>query len=205
MCDTSLGDMPSATNVSLPDGVSLQRVARVLLDAWEAGSHQWRDTPLQLREGHPAAPPPPAPQDALELFRLLHERQIPYLLVGGLAMLTYVQGRNTKGVSTLGRDPARGGVIAAARVVNEDDDVTIISTNGVVLRSRVANLPKGKRTSKESAVMTLKEGDAVASIARLEAKSGSSSKDAKDAKEPKQAVLPLDVEENKKAKSKSEK
>ena len=81
-----------------------------------------------------------------------------------------VQGRNTKGVSTLGRDPKKGGIIAAARVVNEDDDVTIISGNGMVLRSRVANLPKSKRTSKETAIMTLKEGDGVASIARLEAK-----------------------------------
>ncbi len=63
---------------------------------------------------------------------------------------------------------ARAGVIAAARVVEEDDDVTIISTNGVVLRARVANLPKARRTSKESPVMSLKEGDAVASIARLE-------------------------------------
>jgi DNA gyrase subunit A len=87
-----------------------------------------------------------------------------------------VQNRNTKGVSTLGRDPARGGVIVAARVVNEDDDVTIISANGLVLRSRVANLPKGKRTSKESAVISLKEGDAVASIARLEAKNGTGAK-----------------------------
>ena len=79
-----------------------------------------------------------------------------------------VQGRNTKGVSTLRRDVARAGVIAAARVVNEEDDVTIISTNGVVLRARVANLQKARRTSKESEVMKLKEGDAVASIARLE-------------------------------------
>lgn len=81
-----------------------------------------------------------------------------------------VQGRNTKGVSTLGRDPARAGVIAAARVANEDDDVTIIATSGHVLRARVANLPKSKRTSKETEVMKLKEGDAVASIARLEKK-----------------------------------
>lgn len=82
-----------------------------------------------------------------------------------------VQGRYTKGVSTLGRDVSRGGVIAAARVVNEDDDVTIISSNGLVLRSRVANLPKSKRTKREPEVIKLKEGDAVASIARLEGKS----------------------------------
>ncbi len=88
-----------------------------------------------------------------------------------------LQGRYTKGVSTLGKDPARGGTIAAARVVCEDDDVTIISTNGLVLRSRVANLPKGKRTSKEPSIMTLKEGDAVASIARLEGKTSAAAKE----------------------------
>jgi DNA gyrase subunit A len=121
-----------------------------------------------------------------------------------------VQGRYTKGVSTLGRDPARGGVIVAARVVNEDDDVTIISANGMVLRSRVANLPKGKRTSKETAIMTLKEGDAVASIARLESKS-STAKGAKNAKEEngeeKGAVeqLALDDSESKKSRGNGKK
>jgi DNA gyrase subunit A len=81
-----------------------------------------------------------------------------------------VQGRHTKGVSAMGRDVARAGVVAAARIVNEDDDVTIISTNGHVLRTRVSVLPKTRRTSKEAQVITLKEGDAVASIARLESK-----------------------------------
>jgi len=95
-----------------------------------------------------------------------------------------VQNRYTKGVSTLGRDPARAGVIAAARVVNEDDEVTIISANGMVLRSRVVNLPKGKRTSKETEVLKLKEGDAVASIARLESQKAESRKQkAESAKE----------------------
>ena len=89
------------TTVTLPKGVSLRRVAEVLVDAWEAGSHRWTNTPLQMREGHPPAPPVPVPQDAIELFRLLHERRINYLLVGGMAMLTYVQGRNTKDVDLL--------------------------------------------------------------------------------------------------------
>ena len=30
-----------------------------------------------------------------QLFTLLHERLITYLLVGGIAMFQYVQGRNT--------------------------------------------------------------------------------------------------------------
>jgi hypothetical protein len=89
------------TTVTLPEGASLRRVAEVLVDAWEAGSHRWTNTPLQLREGHQPAPPVPVPQDAMELFRLLDERRVNYLLVGGMAMLTYVQGRNTKDVNLL--------------------------------------------------------------------------------------------------------
>src|SRR5258707_6235190 len=34
----------------------------------------------------------------IELFRILHERKIPYVLVGGIAMLTFIEGRNTKDV-----------------------------------------------------------------------------------------------------------
>jgi len=51
-----------------------------------------RDTPARQR---------PVPQDAMDLFRLLHDRRVDYLLVGGLAMLTYVKGRNTKDVDLL--------------------------------------------------------------------------------------------------------
>jgi hypothetical protein len=85
------------TSVTLPEGVSLRRMAQVLSDAWEVGSHQWADSPLRLREGG-EIPPAPVPGDAMDLFRVLHERRVPYLLVGGIAMLTYVQGRNTKDV-----------------------------------------------------------------------------------------------------------
>ena len=87
--------------VTLPEGASLRRVAQVLLEAWEVGAHQWTDTPLQLREGTSAKPSLPVPQDALDLFRLLADRHADYLLVGGLAMLTYVQGRNTRDVDLL--------------------------------------------------------------------------------------------------------
>jgi len=90
-----------AANVSLPEGVSLSRVGQVLLDAWEVGSHKWNDGPLQLREGRSDSLPAPLPNDVLELFRVLHGASVPYLLVGGIAMLTYVEGRNTKDVDLL--------------------------------------------------------------------------------------------------------
>ena len=87
--------------VTLPEGVSLQRVAEVLLDAWEADPRRWMNAPSQLREGPSQPSAMPVPQDALDLFRLLAERRVDYLLVGGLAMLTYVKGRNTKDVDLL--------------------------------------------------------------------------------------------------------
>src|ERR1017187_8901881 len=99
--------------VTLPEGVSLRRVAEVVRDAWEADPRRWMNTstlrsspamedgPMQLREGTPPKPAMPAPQDAMDLFRLLAERRVDYLLVGGLAMLTYIKGRNTKDVDLL--------------------------------------------------------------------------------------------------------
>ena len=87
--------------VTLPEGVSLRRVAQVLQEAWEVGAHQWTESPLQLREGLSPKPAMPLPQDAMDLFRLLEERRAPYLLAGGLAMLTYVNGRNTRDVDLL--------------------------------------------------------------------------------------------------------
>ena len=88
--------------VTLPEGVSLRRMAEVLLDAWEADPRRWMDPPHALREGAaPSQPGMPVPQDAMDLFRLLAERHVDYLLVGGMAMLTYVNGRNTKDVDLL--------------------------------------------------------------------------------------------------------
>jgi hypothetical protein len=88
-------------DVTLPAGVSLQRVAQVLLDAWEADPRRWMNAPQEMRESPPGSPTVPVPQDALDLFRLLAERKVDYLLVGGMAMLTYVKGRNTKDVDLL--------------------------------------------------------------------------------------------------------
>lgn len=37
-------------------------------------------------------------KDLIGLFGVLRERKVPYVLAGGMAMLTYVEGRNTKDV-----------------------------------------------------------------------------------------------------------
>jgi hypothetical protein len=39
--------------------------------------------------------------DVSELFALLHSRKVDYLLVGGIAMLQYIEGRNTKDIDLI--------------------------------------------------------------------------------------------------------
>ena len=79
------------------------------------------------------------------------------------------QGRHGRGVVTLSsRYLDRTGPINAARVVKEGDEVTFISAEGMVLRTDVEGIPRMGRSTRGSRVMNLREGDTMASIARLE-------------------------------------
>ena len=40
-------------------------------------------------------------QTVSRLFALLHERQVEYLLVGGVALLQYIEGRNTEDIDLI--------------------------------------------------------------------------------------------------------
>lgn len=55
--------------------------------------------------------------------------------------------------------------IVAARVVSDDDEATVISANGIILRTAVTNISRQGRISQGVRVMDLKDGDAVASVA----------------------------------------
>lgn len=61
------------------------------------------------------------------------------------------------------------GPIVAARIVQEEDDLTIISSNGVVLRTKVAQIRRSGRATRGVRVIGLLEGDSVASVARISA------------------------------------
>ena len=58
------------------------------------------------------------------------------------------------------------GKVTAARVVQEEDVLTLISSQGVVLRTKVKNISKSGRAARGSRIMNLKTGDAVATMAR---------------------------------------
>lgn len=78
------------------------------------------------------------------------------------------KGRATRGVLTIDKKALHiVGMIAAARVVQEADDLTIISSNGVVLRTKVKNITQAGRATRGVRIMDIKDGDTVASIARI--------------------------------------
>jgi hypothetical protein len=89
--------------VTLPVGASLRRVAAILREAWMVGPVRWNDTRLDTSALQEAAERNFAlpTDDVFRLFHLLRERCIRYLLVGGVALLKYLEGRNTKAVDLI--------------------------------------------------------------------------------------------------------
>ncbi|MBN2387945.1 MAG: DNA gyrase subunit A [Anaerolineales bacterium] len=77
------------------------------------------------------------------------------------------KGRATGGVQTLSKGATdKIGMIAAARVVQLADDLTLISANGIVLRMKVKDVKQSGRATRGVRLMEVKAGDRVASIAR---------------------------------------
>jgi DNA gyrase subunit A len=78
------------------------------------------------------------------------------------------KSRATLGITTIDKNAIpKIGKIAAARVVQEADDLTIISINAVVLRTTVKQIKQAGRATRGVRLIGLKEGDSVASMARI--------------------------------------
>jgi DNA gyrase subunit A len=78
------------------------------------------------------------------------------------------KGRATKGVQTIDPKSLKGiGPVAAARVVQPGEELTIISAGGVVLRTRVNDIKRGGRIAKCDLLISLEAEDYVASLARI--------------------------------------
>jgi len=79
-----------------------------------------------------------------------------------------VKGRATRGVQTIDKKALDIiGNIAAARVVQSADDVTMISANGIVLRTKVQAISQSGRSARGVRLMDVGEGNSVASLARI--------------------------------------
>ncbi len=77
------------------------------------------------------------------------------------------QGRGGKGMRAY-KVIERTGPVTSARVVQDSDEVTMISESGIMLRTRVADIPKMGRYTQGVRMMDLKGSDRVASVARLD-------------------------------------
>jgi DNA gyrase subunit A len=76
------------------------------------------------------------------------------------------QGRAGGGVRAITLVP-KSGKVCVARVVYPDDDLVVISTMGQVIRIFSDDIPYKGRPAQGVAVMNMREGDEVASIARI--------------------------------------
>ncbi len=94
---------------------------------------------------------------------------------GGFGKQTPLQeytpkGRATQGVATIDPKALREiGKIAAARVVQMDDDLTIITAAGVALRLKVKDVKQAGRATCGVHLIKPQEGDYVATVARIAA------------------------------------
>ena len=80
------------------------------------------------------------------------------------------KGRATGGISTIDQKALKEvGKIASARVVQKDDDLTIITSNGVTLRLKVKDVKQAGRATRGVHLIKPQEGDSVASVARIAA------------------------------------
>jgi DNA gyrase subunit A len=80
------------------------------------------------------------------------------------------KGRATGGIATIAQKNMKTiGRIVSARVVYPDDDLTLITTAGIALRTKVASIRQAGRATMGTKVINLNDGDTVASVARLSA------------------------------------
>jgi DNA gyrase subunit A len=77
-------------------------------------------------------------------------------------------GRATMGVATIDKRAAKSiGRITEARVVKEKDEISLISSGGIVIRLAVAEISVQGRATRGVTIMHLEKGDSVAAMARI--------------------------------------
>ncbi|PKO12128.1 MAG: DNA gyrase subunit A [Chloroflexi bacterium HGW-Chloroflexi-10] len=80
------------------------------------------------------------------------------------------KSRGSKGVSTIDKHNLdKIGLVSAARVVKPEDEISMISTNGVIIRMKVKDISVMGRATRGVRVMDMQDGDSVASMARISA------------------------------------
>ena len=78
------------------------------------------------------------------------------------------KGRATQGILTMDKKAIEEiGKIIAARVVQQEDHLTLMSTEGVIIRLKVSEVKTAGRATRGVHLMRTREGDTVAAVARI--------------------------------------
>ncbi len=77
------------------------------------------------------------------------------------------RSRYGSGIRTLSKSIRVTGPIVGVRTVKGDEDITIVSSEGKMIRTQVKHIPCLSRVTRGARIMNLREGDTVASIALL--------------------------------------
>lgn len=77
------------------------------------------------------------------------------------------RSRYGAGIRTLSKSMGVTGPIVGVRTVKGDEDITIVSSEGKMIRTQVKHIPCLSRVTRGARIMNLREGDTVASIALL--------------------------------------
>ncbi len=75
-------------------------------------------------------------------------------------------GRGTKGMIAI-QQTARNGKVVAAALVHPDDEVMLISTGGVLIRTKVASIREMSRSTQGVTLINLDEGEKLAGLERV--------------------------------------
>ncbi len=117
----------------------------------------------------------------------------------GYAKRTYLseynlQKRHGGGVRTLAKNLSKTGPIVSARVVTDEGDITLISQEGIMLRTALKSIPQQGRATSGVRVMSLKGSDTVASVAVLAPKGQKQSDSPPDENSGRELSSPLAAE-----------
>jgi DNA gyrase subunit A len=75
-------------------------------------------------------------------------------------------GRGTQGMIAI-QTSERNGRVVAATLVNRDDEIMLIGTNGVLIRTRVNEIREMGRTAQGVTLMNLEKGEKLAGLSRI--------------------------------------
>lgn len=76
------------------------------------------------------------------------------------------QNRGGKGVFTI-KMTAKKGLLAVMKVVNEEDEVMLITHNGILVRTPIKGISKLGRATQGVRIMNVAEGDRVCAISKI--------------------------------------